>query len=139
MPKYNEPLLPAVARPVERTIPPLTPAEPALGVCRRMLPLLVAELAPLRTISTPPLAAKLVVPADNTSCPPAPLFPLPTVMYTLPPRPDDAVPVPTKIVPLFPLAVPVPMYTLPVVPERDDPVPRYTPPLERTKKDKIGR
>jgi len=43
-----------------------------------MLPLLVTELYPLRRTTTPPLAAKLVVPADNTSCPPDPLLPLPT-------------------------------------------------------------
>jgi hypothetical protein len=67
VPRYNAPLLPADARPLDMTMVPLTPAVPALGVCRRMLPLLVAELYPLRRTTTPPLAAKLVVPADNTS------------------------------------------------------------------------
>ena len=46
--------------------------------------------------------------ADNTSSPPEPLLPEPTVTYTAPPRPAEAEPLPIYKAPLLPsLAVPV--------------------------------
>ena len=44
-----------------------------------------------------------VVPARSNRLPPMPLLPLPTVIETIPARPDDAVPEPIEIEPLLPL------------------------------------
>jgi len=79
---------------------PLTPEEPAAGVCRRKLPLLVAMDLPEVMETYPPAACAAVVPAVIVTAPPAPLVPLPTFTRILPARPDEAVPVPTTIVPL---------------------------------------
>ena len=60
---------------------------------------------------------ELVIPADNVNQPPEPLLPLPTVIITLPARPEDAVPVPKYKVPLGPvLAVPVLKINTPEMP-----------------------
>jgi len=91
-PKYIEPLLPklvdpepttmapvvsALEVPVDRTSIPLLPFVPPAGVLNRRFPLLYIELTPLVIDIRPPVAPD--EPADNTSSPPNPLFPDPTV------------------------------------------------------------
>ena len=44
----------------------------------------------------------VVLPAERTNSPPDPLFPDPTVTYTEPDRPDNAVPEPIYSAPEFP-------------------------------------
>jgi len=61
------------------------------------------------------------VPADNTTSPPIPLSPLPTVTYTDPPRPDFADPEPIYKAPLLPeLAVPVLNINMPLTPDEPE-------------------
>jgi len=61
-----------LAVPVDKTMYPLTPPTPgaavraAFAVCRYRLPLLVIAEVPERIDTLPPLAEKLVVPADST-------------------------------------------------------------------------
>ena len=81
-PMNKPPELPKDASPVLKEIKPLTPLAPAFGVWRIRSPLVVLESpveGTLDTVSLPPVPAD-IVPADNTSSPPAPVpIPDPTV------------------------------------------------------------
>jgi hypothetical protein len=97
------PLLPDVDDPVLNTILPVTPLSPALGVVSNIAPLLRLLLDPDVRYRAPPVTVEVAKPADSTSSPPVPLFPLPTVKYTAPARPEEALPEPIYKAPLFPL------------------------------------
>jgi hypothetical protein len=102
-----EPLSKPADVPVLKTILPLMPAFPALGVPRITSPLVVWSEAPLLIKRLPPGLAEFAVdailePDDSTKLPPTPESPDPTVMYIEPPRPVEDAPVPIKRDPLFP-------------------------------------
>ena len=89
-----------------------------------MSPLDLLELEPLIITNRPPLAAfdEVDDPADNTSSPPEPVSPVPTVTYTEPPLPPAADPDPIYKAPLLPiLDVPELRITIPETP----PVPAF--------------
>jgi hypothetical protein len=112
------PLLPDVDDPVLNTILPVTPLSPALGVVSNIAPLLRLLLDPDVRYRAPPVTVEVAKPADSTSSPPVPLFPLPTVKYTAPARPPVALPEPMYNAPLLPVvAAPELNETHPETPE----------------------
>jgi hypothetical protein len=93
---FKAPLLPELDVPVLKTNSPLTPVEPAFAVDNSNEPLDETKLYPLVTDTRPPdnPGADDETPPDKTTSPPDPLLLEPTVMYTEPPRPEDAEPDP---------------------------------------------
>ena len=79
-PTLSTPLSPTADVPVLNINNPLAPLVPLFAVPNIKLPLDVLDPYPLITHKRPPLASPdVLVPADNTNSPPAPLTPDPTV------------------------------------------------------------